>query len=218
MANRTSVTLKYLTAKIRIYDLESIQLMMKIICFFVLPFFLSTSAPAASSGFEIYLKQLKDDVTGQKIFQEKQGMRALIFIGYLDGCPILRKYQPTLGELKKKFGKNVAWAYYDPSSPGIPTVKPKGPVLFPVVHDDSDILKNHLNIRVASEVSVVDLQSYEVIYRGAIDDRMTLDFVRPIPTKKYLYDLLTRVTSGKEIKPTTTKAFGCALNSTESVE
>ncbi len=149
-------------------------------------------------------------------------VRAIVFIGYLEACPILKRYNPVLTKMKIKYGKDIRFLLFDPANISRLPAETKSVASeqtqprMPVVYDVDGRLNHYLKLKTASQVSVIETKNYSQIYLGAIDDRLTLDFERPQPKNNFLEDVLSSVLKGQSPKFQETDAFGCILNVVEN--
>jgi len=79
--------------------------------------------------------------------------------------------------------------------------------VMPYVVDQNHKLADAFGARSTPHVYLFDSE-FRLVYRGAIDDNVnSADEV----TERYVEDAITRLVSGKKIKPATTKAIGCSI-------
>lgn len=177
------------------------------------------NAQAAISDEKSTLRDAKDSRNGKLIFGKNSHAKAILFVGFLNGCPVLAKYQPTLRELKRKFGDDLLIVNFDPDRSGKQNLAKSLRALeeygnsFPLVLDPEGRLNALLGITVASEAAVVrTTDNFELIYRGAIDDRVTIDFDRPEAHQKFALAAINLAMAGKSGRLDFTTANGCSLN------
>lgn len=183
----------------------------------ILAIFLALNSRAAAPGLKENLSAVVDARTGAKIFSSAPAPQAILFVGYLNGCPLFAKYQNTLKKLNTEFGDKLLIVNFDPDqSRG--KLKERIRALdklenkFPLVLDPEGRLNEALGISVASEAAILDTKDYKLIYRGAIDDSRTIDFERPKAEHEYAREAVASVISGKHEPLKFTTASGCALN------
>lgn len=188
-----------------------------------MPFFMVLALSFALSTFAS-LPQLKDARNGQKILETGEPVKAILFVGFLEGCPLFAKYQATLKDLKRQFGAQLLVVNFDPAAGASQSLRSSLSALkklgndFPVVLDQNGGLNAKLGITLASEVAVVRASDFELVYRGAIDDRVTLDFERPEARHNYVRDAVEQILAGKKGRVAFISANGCALNLRPSVK
>lgn len=188
----------------------------------ILAILLAATCWATAPDLNDTLTSTTDARTGSKIYSAKNSLQAILFVGYLNGCPLFAKYQDTLRKLKAEFGDKLLIVNFDPDqSSG--KLKERIRALdklgnkFPLVLDPDGRLNSLLGISVASEAAIVDTKELKLIYRGAIDDSRTIDFDRPKAEHEFARDAVKSVISGNHSPLPFTTASGCALN-TKSVK
>lgn len=178
----------------------------------------SLSAAASLPDFKTRMVNAVDVRSGKKIMAKGSSVKAILFMGFLDGCPLFAKYQNTLKQLKQEFGDRLLVVNFDPDVGARQNLKKSLRALnklgnnFPLVLDPEGLLNAKLGILTASEVALVSVADSELIYRGSIDDRLTLDFERPEAKLNYAHRAIERVLSGVSGPMAFTTASGCALN------
>lgn len=183
-----------------------------------LALFFAFSAAAAIPDYKAGFRETADARSGKKIFADDKAAKAILFVGYLSGCPLLAKYQVTLKELKSQFGDKLLIVNFDPAQGARQNLRDTVDSLkkldnsFPLVLDPDGKLNAKLGIATASEVALVTAADFELVYRGAIDDRLTLDFERPKALRHYARDAIQSTLSGKTGRLAFTSAHGCTLN------
>lgn len=142
--------------------------------------------------------------------------KAIVLISYGIGCPIIRKYVPTLKELNKRFGASgVAFLMIDAN----PQDDRKSLIRearsyefdFPVMMDSSQVISERLGITRNSEVTVIDPSRWVVAYQGAVDDRLSYGADRGKASKTYLADALEALSAGRPVPVQRTEAKGCVI-------
>lgn len=178
---------------------------------------------ASAEGLKEKLALAVNARDGQKIMSSAAFPQVILFIGYLNGCPLFAKYQNTLKELKKEFGEKLLIVNFDPDQSRSKT-KERIKALdklgnkFPLLLDPAGEINQTLGISLASEAAVVLAADGRLIYRGAIDDSRTLDFERPKAEHQYAREAIQAVLKGNlNIRPFTT-ASGCTLNTKSSTK
>jgi hypothetical protein len=174
--------------------------------------------PMQSFGKSNYVESLvlRDFFSSKAINISKY--KAVVFITYLGGCPILKKYQHKISIISSKYKKEIFFVNFDPTNFSkknkeefTKDYKLIGTKLELVVDPE---LNKTLKLSIASEVAINDLKKRAVVYRGAIDDKINYDRekVTDLDTNNYLIEGIESVLNEKEVKITQTSAIGCYLN------
>lgn len=144
-----------------------------------------------------------DDTAGKRhtLYQHKNAKAVvLVFLGA--ECPMSNRYPPRLAELHARY-KDVVFYGVD-SNVECPTPLPKLP--FPILLDRNQDLADRLKVATIPCAIVID-SSWEIRYRGRIDDHKAEDLVR----NRYLRDAIDAVVAGTEVKVKETEAVGCTI-------
>ncbi|HEX8911555.1 MAG TPA: redoxin family protein [Humisphaera sp.] len=132
------------------------------------------------------------------------------------GCPLARKYLPTLGELEKAYaGRGVQFVLVNPQATESPEsmrqAAADGGYAGLYAHDKDGSLAAAIGAASTTEAVVID-PARTVVYRGAVDDQYGLGFALPEPRRKLLVDALDAVLAGRSPDVAATTAPGCALD------
>ena len=84
-------------------------------------------------------------------------------------------------------------------------------IQLPILIDDQQLVAKMLNLRVTAEVLLIDMESSQVRYRGAISDRLGYETQKQQAQNTYLADALDHFLSGEDIEVPTRKTMGCAI-------
>ena len=82
----------------------------------------------------------------------------------------------------------------------------------PVLVDEAQLVGEALGVVRTAEVFVIDPESWEVVYRGPMHDRITYEHQKPEATEHYLADALDAVLAGKPVEAAKREAVGCLIN------
>ena len=141
----------------------------------------------------------------------------LLVVAFTDaGCPIAKKYGPTLAKLEKDFAaKGVALLFVDPiasdTTDDLKRAVAERGFSGRTVLDKDGKLTAALGAKATTEVFVLDA-ARTVLYRGAIDDQYGLGYSIDSPKNPYLVAALNDALAGKRSVVTATTAPGCELD------
>ncbi len=82
----------------------------------------------------------------------------------------------------------------------------------PILLDATQLVGEALGVTRTAEVFVIDTKSWNVAYRGPVDDRLNYERQRATAKEKYLIDALDNVLAGKPAKVTKRDSPGCIVN------
>lgn len=140
----------------------------------------------------------------------------LIVISQGAGCPLFKRYIPTIHRLKKKIeGKKITLVLVNSfANSQAADVKKEASMLnleLPVYIDVGQKLAKEYGIKSLSESMLLDLRGLKVLYRGSIDDKVAHDYINTKSGTDYLEDAIASFEKGQEIKVKETKSKGCLI-------
>jgi thiol-disulfide isomerase/thioredoxin/mono/diheme cytochrome c family protein len=144
----------------------------------------------------------------------------LLVVAFTDtGCPLCKKYAPTLARLEAEYGpKGVAFLFVNPTASDTPSdvrafVADHG-LAGRYVRDTAGTLTAALGARTTTEAFVLD-PARTVVYRGAVDDQYGLGYSLDAPRTRYLAAALDDLLAGNPPAIGATTAPGCELDPAE---
>ncbi len=142
--------------------------------------------------------------------------KALVVIFTDTGCPLCKKYAPTLARLEKELGpKGVAFLFVNPTASetadDIRKAIADHGLQGPYVHDRDGKLTAALGAKSTTEAFVLDA-ARTVVYRGAVDDQYGLGYSLDAPRTHYLTTALNELLTGQSPVVSATTAPGCVLD------
>lgn len=140
----------------------------------------------------------------------------VIVVAYGTECPILRKHTPTLKKMIPDLAKKnipvlfVNLIKHTTEAELVENLKSYD-VGADVYNPKNSADFKGLGFTVLSEAALVRLSTNEVLYKGAINNQITLDLTRPLPTEHYLSDAVKSTLAKTPVKVKSTKTFGCEI-------
>ena len=177
-------------------------------------FLIATNSFADVTVKDIELKKIPN--TEFKKISDLTKSDLIIIVAYGIECPILRKHTATLKKLVPELSKDNIPVYFvnlikhttnDELLENIKSYDVGGDVYSP---KNSAQLKD-LGFTVLSEAALIRLSTNEILYKGAINNQITLDLTRPAATEHYLQDSVKSVLAKSAVKTKSTKTFGCEI-------
>jgi len=141
--------------------------------------------------------------------------KAIVVLITGTGCPLCRKYAPSLASIEKEYqAKGVQCVFVNPNraeklariEKNVATHGFRGPYVRDVDHNMIRALK----AKTTTEAFVLDAKR-TLIYRGAVDDQYGFGYSLNEPRHTYLRDALDALLSESSLKVTATSAPGCEL-------
>jgi peroxiredoxin len=160
---------------------------------------------------------LKDVQGGTVKFSEFAHKAAIVITAHGRSCPVLRQNLSTLKALKDKFERrNVAFLMVNGTiHDKVDEIKDElgeYQIDFPVLVDPEQVLLKALSLRTVGETVILNPENWQVIYRGAIDDRVNFDRALPKARHAYVENALNQVLAHRKITQSSTQVFGCSLS------
>ena len=87
---------------------------------------------------------------------------------------------------------------------------------FPILDDRTQIVGRALGLNRTAEVLVIQPGSWNIVYRGPINDRVDYERQKATANKRYVRDALDAVLAGKKVAVTEIASPGCIINYDDS--
>lgn len=160
------------------------------------------------------------DITGKVgKLSDYKGSKLLVVAFTDTGCPLCKKYAPTLARIEKEYARRgVAVLFVNPTSSDTPkdikAVIADHGFQGRYVHDTGGKLAAAFGVKSTTEVFVLD-PARSMVYRGAVDDQYGLAYSLDAPRNHYLATALDRLLAGQQPIVAATTAPGCELEAKE---
>ena len=150
-------------------------------------------------------------------------VRAVVLFVQGNGCPLVRKRVPELNRLKDVYAdKGVLFAMLNANPQDgreeIAREAAEFGIKMPVLVDESQLVATMLGVQRTGEAFLIDTGAKTVVFRGAIDDRMTYQKEKPEAENHYLKSAIDALLAGAPIESATTEAPGCKVAMPEEAE
>jgi peroxiredoxin len=143
--------------------------------------------------------------------------RAIVLITQMNGCTIVRNHASTIKALRERYaGKGVEFLMLN-STPSdrrediVKEAKEYGLDL-PILMDSNQLVGEQLGVTRTSEAIVIDPSTWRIVYRGAIDDRVTYERQRARAEHNWLQDALDAVLADQPVTVGHHPAVGCLIS------
>jgi peroxiredoxin len=143
--------------------------------------------------------------------------KAVVIMIQGNGCPIVRNAWPVYRQLRESYrDKGVEFLMLNSNLQDdaasvrreAETFKMDAPILL----DQTQSVGESLNLIRTAEVLVIDPGTWQIVYRGPVDDRLTYEAQKPAATEHYLRDALDAVLAERPIETPRRDALGCLIN------
>jgi len=129
-----------------------------------------------------------------------------------NGCGIVRKSLPRLRQIRDEYrARGVEFLLIDSNLQDDRDAVAAESTEFgndlPVLVDETQLIGEALGIDRTADVFVIDPQSWKLVYRGPIDDRLSYGAEKPVAGKQFLTDALDATLAGKPVALAGAEAF-----------
>jgi len=143
--------------------------------------------------------------------------KAVVLFVQGNGCPISRHAVPTLKSLREQFdGQGVHFLMLNANAQddrhSIRKEADEFEIDFPILMDEAQLVAESLGVVRTCEVFVIEPESQELVYRGAVDDRLDYEVQKNEPDHTYLRDALTALLAGEALEQNVTEVRGCLVS------
>jgi len=133
------------------------------------------------------------------------------------GCPIVRYSLPKLRDIEEKYSeKGITFlmvnANYQDGREDVASELEEWNVDIPCLLDEDQLVIQMLGSQRTAEAILIDPDTWEIKYRGAVDDRYDYIGAREIPDNDYLIDALDAYIADKPIEQKFSVTKGCLIN------
>ena len=176
---------------------------------------LGAAATASAERAENFTLRDQDGVA-HELYGFKDAEAVVIMIQG-NGCPIVRNAWPVYRQLRETYrAKRVEFLMLNSNLQDDATSVRREAETFkmdvPILLDETQSVGESLNLIRTAEVLLIDPGTWEIVYRGPLDDRLTYEAQKPAATEHYLRDALDAVLAGLPIETPRREALGCLIN------
>ncbi len=179
------------------------------------------SIASAAAGQKVDNFELTDqNLLGHSLYSMADA-RAIVLITQGNGCPVVRNNAIAYNALKAAYaGKGVEFfmlnANSQDSREDILKEAAEFHYDFRILQDLNQLVGEQLNLERTGEVIIIDPKTWNIVFRGPIDDRVTYERQKTAPTKTYAKDALDTFLAGRPIRTARVDAPGCLINFLEA--
>ena len=134
-----------------------------------------------------------------------------------NGCPIVRNLLPDFESVRSDYEpRGVRFLMLNSNlqdtRDSISQEAEEWHVETPILVDDSQLIGESLGLTRTAEVLVLDPKSWELVYRGPLNDRVDFERQLDAPRNTYLRDSLDAMLGGEEVSNASITTKGCLIN------
>lgn len=171
--------------------------------------------PAAPVGAKVEDFMLRD-YRGEEHRLSDSGEAKVVVLAVLGTeCPLAKLYAATLQELSDRYAeRGVVFlglnANAQDSITEVAAYAQRHGLTFPVLKDVGNKVVDAVGATRTPEVVVLD-EGRTIRYRGRIDDRYGIGYVKDAPTETYLVDAIEAVLAGRPVETASAEPVGCLI-------
>ena len=142
---------------------------------------------------------------------------AVVLMIHGNGCPIVRNLLPDFESVRSDYEpRGVRFLMLNSNlqdtRDSISQEAEEWHVETPILVDDSQLIGESLGLTRTAEVLVLDPKSWELVYRGPLNDRVDFERQLDAPRNTYLRDSLDAMLGGEEVNNASITTKGCLIN------
>ena len=180
----------------------------------------ATTPPSAAAGAQAVPDFGLHDQLGHfhrlRYYSKDPETKAFVLFTQANGCPLVRKRVRELNRLQETYAPKGIRFWMLNASPQdsreeIAREAAEFGIRMPVLIDTTQLLAESLGVRRTAEAIVIEANSWKVLYRGAVSDRLDYESDKREASHNYLANALDSFLAGKPIARSRTDAPGCLV-------
>jgi peroxiredoxin/mono/diheme cytochrome c family protein len=174
-------------------------------------------AATAAAGQKVTNFRLADQNLLSHELYNLADAKAVVLITHGVGCPIVRNNTLAYNELKAKYEDQGVEFFMlnsniQDSREDIASETEEFGLDFRVLTDTNQLVGEELNVSRTGEVIVINPKTWEIAFRGPIDDRVTYERQKAVASETYAEDALDEFLAGQPVTLAQVAAPGCIIN------
>ncbi len=142
---------------------------------------------------------------------------AVVLIVQGNGCPIVRNALPDYRTVSDAYAPQgvefvMLNANLQDHRASIAAEAEEWGIPYRILVDETQLIAESLGVTRTAEVLVIDPKSWEIAYRGPVNDRLSYERQKAEASVHYVQDALDAVLAGKEVAVASEDAMGCLVN------
>ncbi|MCX8238609.1 MAG: redoxin domain-containing protein [Akkermansiaceae bacterium] len=143
-------------------------------------------------------------------------VKGLVIFIQGNGCPLVQKRIPELDRMRTEFEKRgilfcMLNANLQDELAEIRKEAESFKIAMPILKDEAQIVAQALGVERTAEAYLISAKGKKIVYRGAVDDRLSYQTEKPKAEKHYLKDAIESLLGDRAIEPAVTDAPGCRV-------
>jgi hypothetical protein len=171
--------------------------------------------PSISSAVDDFVL-LDQHGDAQELYYDKNA-KAIVMMIHGNGCQVVRSILPDYKKLRDAYeAKGVRFlmlnANLQDTQASIASEAAEWGVDMPILIDSAQIIAPSLGVTRTAEVLVIDPASREIVYRGAINDRVHYERQKKQANEHYVKNALDALLKGEAVVLPEVSSVGCIVN------
>ena len=142
---------------------------------------------------------------------------AIVLMIQGNGCPIFRNMVPDFKKVKRTFETDdvvflMMNSNLQDNRASINKEAADWDIQTPILVDDSQLIGESLGVTRTAEVFVINPETWEIVYRGPLNDRLQYERQREFSEVEYVADAVSSLLAGKQVETNSNAAVGCLIN------
>jgi hypothetical protein len=171
----------------------------------------SVSTPATIDNFML----ADTDYMGHELY--RTDAKAIVIITHANGCPIVRNLTPAIKALKARYeGQGVQFLMLNSavqdSMEAIAKEKAEYAVDIPILKDANQLVGEQLGVTRTAEFFVIDPKTWNITYRGPLDDRLDYGTQKAVASHTWAADAIDATLAGRPAMAASKMSPGCLVD------
>jgi hypothetical protein len=150
-------------------------------------------------------------------YENDEDTRAIALFVQGNGCPLVQKRFPQLHELAAEYGaKGVKMAMinscFQDTRDEIVEEADEFDVRIPILIDSDQLVGEMLGLTRTAEMILIDPRSWNIVFRGPVDDRLNYEKELPAAREHYFRNAVDAFLAGEKIEKPVVPAVGCLIS------
>jgi hypothetical protein len=183
--------------------------------------FMALNTAAAHASVENFVL-LDHNGEAQELFYDKEASAIVVMI-HGNGCQIVRSILPDYKALRDDYASRgvhflMLNSNLQDTRATIAAEAKEWNIDMPILVDTAQIIGPSLNVTRTAEVLVIDPATQEIIYRGALNDRVYYERQKKTAEKHYVAEALEALLAGEQLAASAVPSAGCIVNFPEPTD
>jgi len=178
--------------------------------------FAEESLPVMKDNFVENFMLIDHTGKAQELFYNYDA-KAVVIMVQGNGCPIVRNLVSDIKAVRDEYENKGVKFFMLNASPNdtraeVAEEAAEYGIDIPILKDEAQLIAASLDVTRTAEVMVIDPESWEIVYRGPVNDRITYEKQKNEAGEHFLKDTLNSVLAGESVATPARATKGCLVN------